>query len=172
MFAKNDFIAWLIGAYGFYKDAPYGDIEFHWPNLVLTLFGLGGVSGIWAQIANYNMMKDNIDEIINVEIVKEAGKVLADMNTSDGDDISMNTRLSKFKKDLKNLIKECKYDVRKGNNNNIGSRIQKLQHDAERVLSNPNNRESLQALVNSINSVFEVCLDKNKVAEAAKNAKK
>jgi hypothetical protein len=90
------------------------------------------------------------------------------MDTSSDKNISMNTRLSKFKKDLKSLIKECKYDTRKGNSNTIRSRVQKLQHDAERVLSNPNNKESLQALVNSINSVFEVCIDKNKLAKMEK----
>lgn len=166
---KHDFLSWLIGWTGA-RYNPDNTWDFHWPKLVLSLLGMSQVAGIWAMIENYKAMRENIDDIINVEIVKIASAVLDDLKT-DANGTSVNTTLSKFKKDLKELIKECKNDEKMGKSNELRSKVSDLRTAAERVLTNPKDNENLQSLVNAINAIFEKCIDKSKLPKSKNSAK-
>ena len=166
---KHDFLAWLIGWTGA-RYNPDNTFDFHWPKLVLSLLGMSQVAGIWAMIENYKAMRENIDDIINVEIVKIASAVLDDLKT-DANGTSVNTTLSRFKKDLKELIKECKNDEKMGKSNELRSKVSDLRTSAERVLTNPKDSENLQSLVNAINAIFEKCIDKSKLPKSKNSAK-
>jgi hypothetical protein len=166
---KHNFIAWLIGWTGA-RYNPDNTFDFHWPKLVLSLCGLSGIAEIWAMIEDYKAMRENIDDIINVEIVKIASAVLDDLKTNTNG-TSVNTMMSRFKKDLKELVKECKNDEKMGKSNELRSKVSALRIAAEHALANPKDNENLQSLVNAINAIFEKCIDKSKLPKSKNSAK-
>lgn len=175
----KEILLWhLIGTY-VKHDSPYGKLEFNKRHVILGLLapftlGITGIIAVAESISHeYNLLNNGIEEMVAVELTKDIMTAYS-LLTRDDINVSINSKIGKFKKALKNIKNDAKYSDR-CSNEKLRKDIMELSARANAVLEavnkNSKNVDSnvLINLINSMEIVLEDLYDKNKLKNLDKS---
>lgn len=158
------------------RDSPYGTLQFNKRGLLLRLLspltlGITGVIAVYESICHeYNMLNDGVDEMVAVELTKDITNAYS-LLTTDDSKVSINTKIGKFKKALKNIIDDGKYAGRCSNEKlrkdvmELSSRANVVLNALDRSTRNVDG-EALKKLIDAMENVLEGLYDKNKLVNS------